>query len=59
MNKKVYQTACGGVLSIVAFMTIFVFSSAELIAFFEGNQYNESSVIENLDYNNTIEYQVG
>ena len=52
-NSKDYQTACGGLISLFALLAIGFFAVSELVAFIGGNTYNESLVIENLNYNNT------
>lgn len=59
MQKNSYQTFCGGILSIIAVVMIVMFSATEVWAFVEGNTFNESTVIENLGYDNTITYDVG
>ena len=58
MESKYYQTFCGGTLSILALLLILFFSSTELKSFFDGNQFNESVLTENLNYANTQEYTV-
>ena len=57
-ESKDYQTGCGGALSLVALIMILFFSSTEIWSFIEGNQYNESMIIENLNYDNTVEYTI-
>lgn len=37
---------------------IIMFSSTEIWSFIQGNTFNESTVIENLGYDNTVEYSV-
>ena len=58
LDAKYYRTFCGGALSILAFSMIIIFSLTELSSFLDGNQYNESVVIETLSYNNEIEYKI-
>ena len=53
-----YTTFCGGSLSIIAWIIIFFFSSTEIWNYIRGNNYNESVVLETLDYDNAVEYNV-
>ena len=58
--KSIFFSHIYSISGVLGFWGFGVLGSfAELIAFFEGNQYNESVIIENLEYDNTIEYQVG
>lgn len=59
-GAQTYKTTFGGVMSIVAVLTLTLISSGTLLSYYlKGDQYNTNKAIEYLPYANDVEFEVG
>ena len=54
-----YTTTCGGLMTILAILTMTLVSLGSVLAFLlEEDDYNETTLIENLTYKNDLVYEI-
>ena len=58
MNGRFYKTFCGGSLTIITILLVLFFGITELVTWIDNYTFRESTVIEDLGFDNSVQYNV-